>query len=38
MSHDVLGYQLLKAANWSEQHEQLAKATISDLKFDIMKD
>ena len=35
---DILAYQLLKAANLSEQHEQLAKATISDLKFDIMKD
>ena len=38
MSDDILAYPLLKSANLSEQHEQLAKATISDLKFDIMKD
>ena len=29
---------MLKAVNLSEQHEQLTKAPISDLKFDIMKD
>ena len=29
---------LLKSANLSEQHEQLAKATASDLKCDVMKD
>ena len=38
MSEDILAYRLLKSANFSEQHEQLAKATASDLKFDIMKD
>ena len=37
VSDDSLAYRLLKSANLSEQHEQLAKATISDLKFDIMK-
>ena len=37
-SDDILAYHLLKSANLSEQHEQLAKVTISDLKFDIMKD
>ena len=34
----VLAYPFLKAANLSEQHEQLAKTTISDLKSDIIKD
>ena len=38
MSDDILAYCLLKSANFSEQHEQLAKATISDLKFDTIKD
>ena len=38
MSDDILAYRLLKSANLSEKHEQLAKATISDLKFDVMKD
>ena len=38
MSDDILAYRLLKSANLSEQHEQLAKTTISDLKFDTMKD
>ena len=38
MSEDILAYRLLKSANLSEQHEQLAKATASDLKFDVMKD
>ena len=28
----------MKSANLSEQHEQLAKATFSDLKYDLMKD
>ena len=35
---DVLAYRLLKAANLPEQHEQPPKATISDLRLDIMKD
>ena len=38
MSEDILAYRLLKSANLSEQHEQLAKATASDLKSDVMKD
>ena len=38
MSEDILAYRLLKSANLSEQHEQLAKATANDLKFDVMKD
>ena len=38
MSDDILAYRLLKSANLSEQHEQLAKATISDLKLGTMKD
>ena len=38
MSEDILAYRLLKSANLSEQNEQLAKATASDLKFDVMKD
>ena len=32
-----LAYRLLKAANLSEYHEQLAKATISDINYDVMK-
>ena len=38
MSDDILAYRLLKSADLSEQHEQLAKATVSDLKYDLMKD
>ena len=38
MTDDILTYRLLESADLSEQHEQLAKATISDLKFDTMKD
>ena len=34
---DVLAYRLLKSANLSETHEQLAKATISELTYDAMK-
>ena len=37
-SDDILAYRLLKSANLPEQHEQLAKATVSDLKYDLMKD
>ena len=37
LSTDVLAYRLLKSANLSQQHEQLAKATISKLEYDIMK-
>ena len=38
MSDDILAYHLLKSANLSNQHEQLAKATVSDLEYNIMKD
>ena len=38
MSDDILAYCLLNSANLSKQHQQLAKATISDLKFDTIKD
>ena len=34
MSVDLLAYRLLKSANLSEQHEQLAKATVNDLKYE----
>ena len=35
---NILAYRLLKSANLSEQHEQLAKATVSGLRYDLMKD
>ena len=38
MSDDILAYRLLKAANLTPQHEELIKATITDLKFDSMKE
>ena len=38
MSDDLLGYLLLKAANLSNNHEELIKATMTELKYDIMKD
>ena len=38
VSHDILAYHLLKSVNLSEQHGQLAKAIICDLKYDLMKD
>ena len=37
MSSDILAYRLLKSANLSETHEQLARATISELKYENMK-
>ena len=37
MPDDILAYCLLKSANLSEEHEQLAKATFTDLKYDLMK-
>ena len=37
LSTDVLAYRLLKSANLSEAHEQLARATITDLTYDAMK-
>ena len=38
MSDDILAYQLLKSANMSTHHEELIKATIPDLQYNIMKD
>ena len=38
MSDNVLAYRLLKSANLPELHEQMVKGTITDLKFDLMKD
>ena len=37
MSDDLLAYRLLKSANLSSYHEELIKATIPDLQFDLMK-
>ena len=37
MSDDVLAYRLLKSANLPESQQQLAKATIGELKYDNMK-
>ena len=37
LSTDVMAYRLLKSANLSETHEQLAKATIPELTYDAMK-
>ena len=37
MSDDILAYRLLKSANLSSYHEELMKATIPDLQYDIMK-
>ena len=34
ISSDISSYQLLKAANFSEYHEQLTRAVISNLNFD----
>ena len=33
----VLAYRLLKSAHLSEQHEQLARATLTELTYDNMK-
>ena len=38
MSDDILAYRLLKSANLSSYYEELIKATIPDLKYNIMKD
>ena len=38
MSDDILAYQLLKSANLSTHYEELIKATIPDLQYNIMKD
>ena len=38
MSSDILAYRLLKSANLSKSHEQLARATVSgNLTYDAMK-
>ena len=37
MSTDALAYHLLKWANLSETHEQLARVTIKELKYDEMQ-
>ena len=37
MSTDVLAFRLLTSANLSETHEQLARATIKELKYDEMQ-
>ena len=38
MSENVLAYRLLKSANLPELHEQMVKGTITDLKYDLMKE
>ena len=38
MSDNLLAYRLLKSANLPELHEQMVKGTITDLKYDLMKD
>ena len=35
MSDDILAYQLLKSANLSTDHEELIKATIPDLQYNM---
>ena len=35
-SDDILAYSMLKAANLSNYHEKLIKATIPDLQYDLM--
>ena len=37
ISNDLLGFKLLKAANLTSQHEQLIKATISRIDYEIIK-
>ena len=37
MSDDILAYRLLQSVNLSTYHEELVKATIPDLQYDIMK-
>ena len=38
MSEDALAYRLLKSANLSNHYEQLIKATLPELQYDLMKD
>ena len=35
--NDLLGFKLLKAANLSSHHEQLIKATITEVSYDNIK-
>ena len=37
-SDNILAYRLLKSANLSNNHKELIKATIPELKHDLMKD
>ena len=37
MSSNILAYRLLQAANISEQHQQLARATLTELTYEAMK-
>ena len=37
-TNDILAYQLLKSVNLSTHHEELIKATIQDLQYNIMND
>ena len=37
-SDNILAYHLLKLATLSNNHEELIKATIPELKYDLMKD
>ena len=37
-SEDVLGFRLLKAANLSSRDEQLVKATVSEMKYCVIKE
>ena len=36
-SDDLLAYRLLKSTNFTKRDEQLVKATINELKYDIAK-
>ena len=38
MSDNLLAYRLLESANLPELHEQMVKGTITDLKYDLMKE
>ena len=37
MSDNIFAYQLLKSANFSTHHEELIKAPMPDLQYNIMK-
>ena len=38
MSDEILAYRLLKSANLSSYHEELVKATVPDLQYELTKD